>query len=147
MLARNLLPSPSPLLAPRTNPAMSTNSTVVGTCSSIDTTRRQASRQANQQAIRQAHTMRWMSAGHTCRKLPGSRWWDTALRTCTAGTQAHTTRLCTPARDCRVLPGWLQVLLPWFLKVLRNACSRPACIGNTPLCCCCFVGQLKKHLQ
>ena len=31
MLARNLLPSPSPLLAPFTNPAMSTISTVVGT--------------------------------------------------------------------------------------------------------------------
>lgn len=32
MLARNLLPSPSPLEAPRTSPAMSTNSTVVGSC-------------------------------------------------------------------------------------------------------------------
>src|SRR5574344_159419 len=31
MFARNLLPSPSPLLAPLTNPAMSTISTVVGT--------------------------------------------------------------------------------------------------------------------
>ncbi len=31
MLARNWLPSPSPLLAPRTSPAMSTNSRLVGT--------------------------------------------------------------------------------------------------------------------
>jgi hypothetical protein len=31
MFPRNLLPSPSPLLAPFTNPAMSTISTVVGT--------------------------------------------------------------------------------------------------------------------
>ena len=31
MLARNLLPSPSPLDAPSTSPAMSTNSMVVGT--------------------------------------------------------------------------------------------------------------------
>ncbi len=30
MLARNWLPSPSPLLAPRTSPAMSTNSSEVG---------------------------------------------------------------------------------------------------------------------
>ncbi len=30
MLARNWLPSPSPLLAPATSPAMSTNSTVAG---------------------------------------------------------------------------------------------------------------------
>ena len=35
MWARNLLPRPSPLLAPATNPAMSTNSTVAGTTLSV----------------------------------------------------------------------------------------------------------------
>lgn len=35
MLERNWLPRPSPLLAPFTSPAMSTNSTVVGTCCTV----------------------------------------------------------------------------------------------------------------
>ena len=35
ILAKNLLPNPSPLLAPATNPATSTNSTVAGTILSV----------------------------------------------------------------------------------------------------------------